>query len=113
MKRMMRRRYVPSYHLREIQRKKVEKIEGEKILQRERERQKRKKEMMEIIDRGMADISKILEKNLLQIQNHYIEPKINIEEKESLIAKETHEEECEKEREEAKESEEKEVDDEF
>ena len=34
---------------------------------------------MAIIDRGMADISKILEEYLLQIQNHYIEPKINIE----------------------------------
>jgi len=39
MKRMMRRRYEPSYHLKEIQRKKVEKIEGEKILQRERKRE--------------------------------------------------------------------------
>lgn len=95
MKTMMRRRYAPSYHLREIQRKKVEKMKGEKILQRERESQKRKNEMMAIIDRGMADISKILEENLL--------------EKESLIVKETHKEECEKEREETKESDEKEV----
>jgi len=65
--------------------------------------------MMAIIDRGMADISKIREEKLLQIQNHYIEPKINVEEKESFILKETHEEECEKEREETKESDEKEV----
>jgi hypothetical protein len=69
----------------------------------------RREEMMAIIDRGMADISKILEENLLQIQNHYIEPKINVEEKESLIINETHEEECEKEREETKESDGKEV----
>jgi len=47
MKIMMRRRYAPSYHIREIQRKKVEKVEGEKILQREREKENRKKEMME------------------------------------------------------------------
>jgi len=106
---MMRRRYAPSYYLKEIQRKEVEKIEGEKILQREREREKGKKEMMTIIDRGMADISKILEENLLQIQNHYIEPKINIEEKECLIVKETHEEECEKKRDKTKESDEKKV----
>lgn len=78
MKRMTRRRYAPSYHLREIQRKMVEKIEGEKILQIERKRQNRKKKMMAIIDRGMADISKILEENLLEIQNHHIEPKINV-----------------------------------
>lgn len=70
---------------------------------------KRREEMMTIIDRGMADISKILEENLLQTQNHYTEPKINSEEKESLIVKETHEEECEKEREETTESDEKKV----
>jgi len=58
---MMRRRYAPSYHIREIQRKKVEKVEGEKILQREREKENRKKEMMEWIEIGMADISRILE----------------------------------------------------
>jgi len=78
MKRMMRRRYAPFYHIRDIQRKKVKKIEGEKILQRERERQRRKKEMMERIDRGMADISKILMENLFQIQINY---KKEIEEK--------------------------------
>jgi len=86
----IKRRSSPSSALRELQRE-------------------RRQEMMAIIDRGMADISKILEENLLQIQNHYIEPKINVEEKESLIVKETHEEECEKEREETKESDEKEV----
>lgn len=69
----------------------------------------RREEMRAIIDRGMADISKILEENLLQVQNHYIEPKINVEEKESLVVNETHEEECEKKREEIKESGEKEV----
>ena len=71
IKRMMRRRYAPSYHLREIQRKKVEKVEGEKILQTEREN--RKKEMMERIETGMADICRILEENLFQIQNDYRE----------------------------------------
>lgn len=86
----IKRRSSPSSPLKELQRNRREK-------------------MMAIIDRGMADISKILEENLFQIQNHYIEPKINIEEKESLIVKETHEEECEKEREETKESDEKEV----
>jgi len=41
---MMRRRYAPSYHPREIQRKKVEKVEGEKILQKKgREKIERKK----------------------------------------------------------------------
>ena len=43
------------------------KKEGEKILQ-ERERENRKKEM---IEKGIADISKILEENLFQIQNDY------------------------------------------
>ncbi|RHN46948.1 hypothetical protein MtrunA17_Chr7g0247651 [Medicago truncatula] len=86
----IKRRSSPSSPLKELQRNRREK-------------------MMAIIDRGMADISKILEENLFQIQNHYIERKINIEEKKSLIVKETHEEECEKEREETKESDEKEV----
>lgn len=87
-----------------------DKVCREKILENLRESQRnRREEMMGIIDRGMADISKILEENLLQIQNYYIEPKINVEEKESLIVKETHEEECEKEREETKESDGKEV----
>ena len=62
----------------------------------------RREEMMAIIDRGMADISKILEENLFQIQNNY---KKEIEEKES------HEEEVKrKEKEEIKECDEKEVD---
>lgn len=84
MKRIMRRRYAPSYHLKEIQRKKVEKIEAEKILQRERkrERENRKKEMMERIERGMADISRILEENLFQIQNDYRESRKKDEKKE-------------------------------
>ncbi|KEH41630.1 hypothetical protein MTR_1g053035 [Medicago truncatula] len=75
----IKRRSSPSYALQELQRN-------------------RREDMMAIIDRGIADISKILEENLFQIKNHYIEPKINIEEKDSLI-----------EREETKESEEKEV----
>src|SRR4030042_1388740 len=37
MKRMMRRRYASSYYLRELYKKKVEKIEGEKIFQGEEE----------------------------------------------------------------------------
>jgi hypothetical protein len=62
----------------------------------------RREEMRAIIDRGMADISKILEENLFQIQNNY---KKEIEEKES------HEEEVKrKEKEEIKECDEKEVD---
>jgi hypothetical protein len=86
----IKRRSSPTSALRELQRKRREK-------------------MMAIIDSGMADISKMLEENLLQVQNHYIEPKINVEEKESLVVKETHEEECEKKREDTKESGEKEV----
>jgi len=81
MKRMMRRRYAPSYHLREIQRKKVDTVEGEKRLQRERERENRKRKMMERIERGMADISKILEENLFQIQNDYRESRKKEEKK--------------------------------
>jgi len=57
----IKRRSSPSSALRELQRK-------------------RREEMMAIIDRGMADISKILEENLFQIQNDY---KKEIEEKES------------------------------
>lgn len=81
---MMGRRYAPSYHLREIQRKKVEKVEDEKILQRERERENRKKEM---IERGIADISKILEENLFQIQNDYIKRRKKKEKKKKLVKK--------------------------
>jgi hypothetical protein len=78
----IKRRSSPSSALRELQRK-------------------RREEMMAIIDRGMADISKILEENLFQIQNDY---KKEIEEKES------HEEEVKrKEKEEKKECDEKEV----
>src|SRR4030066_1039876 len=56
----MKRRSNPSCALREIQRR-------------------RREEMMERIDRGMDDISKILEKMLPQIQNDYKESRKNDE----------------------------------
>ena len=78
----IKRRSSPSSALRELQRK-------------------RREEMMAIIDRGMADISKILEENLFQIQNDY---------KKEIEGKESHEEEVKrKEKEEKKECDEKEV----
>ena len=63
---------------------------------REKERENRKKKMMENIESGMADIAKILEEMLPQIQNDYREHKKSDEKIESLIVKETHEEESEK-----------------
>ena len=83
---MMRRRYASFYYLRELHKKKVEKIEGEKILQRERERENRKKKMMEIIDRGMADISKILEEMLPSRKNDEKEKECEKEKKKKEIA---------------------------
>ena len=80
----MTRRSNPSCAPREIQRKRREKI-------------------MESIERGMTYISKILEDSLFQMRNDDIEPKRNVEKKDS------HEEECEMEREKTKESDKKEV----
>jgi hypothetical protein len=47
MKRMMRRRYAPSYYLRELHKKKVEEIESEKEKEKKREKEKQKEEKKE------------------------------------------------------------------